>query len=480
MYGVRPPVQRSSQEEFVLDMHDYLRILRRSWILVVATALTGLLVGAAVSLLTKPTYASNTQLFVALNNSASVQDLQQADSFGQARVQSYVKTVTTPVVLQPAIDSLGLSVTADALARQVEASADPNTVLINISVTNESAARAADIAQAVAISLTKAVDKLEKPTTGNSPVSLSMITPAKVATHASTPNTPMNLIFGLIVGLALGVGIAILRSVLDNRIRSEADLRLVTSAPLLGGTGLDADAFSKPLLTQIDQQSPRAESFRQLRTNLEYAINSSKATSILVTSSIPGEGKTTTATNLAIAIAQTGRKVCLVDADLRRPQMCEYLGLDGNAGLSAALSGDADVKDVLQHWGPDTLYVLPSGQIPPNPSELLGSADLKALIVRLESEFDIVILDAPPVLRVSDATVLAQHVGGVLVVVNAQVMRQRMLVKTLSALELVGSNVLGVVLTHLPKTGPDAYPYTYRGYSAAKDEGHMTMAPTPV
>lgn len=480
MYGVCPPVHRTPQGESVLDMHDFWRTLRRSWILVVATALTGLLVGAAVSLLTKPTYTSSTELFVALNNSASVQDLQQADSFGQARVQSYVKTVTAPVVLQPAIDSLGLSVTADALAHDVEASADPNTVLIKISVTNESAAQAADIAQAVAISLTKAVNTLEKPTTGSSLVSLSIITPAKVATHASAPNTPMNLMLGLIVGLALGVGLGILRSVLDNRIRSEDDLRLVTSAPLLGGTGLDTDAFSKPLLTQIDQQGHRAESFRQLRTNLEFAVNSCKATSILVTSSIPGEGKTTTATNLAIAIAQTGRKVCLVDADLRRPQVCEYLGLNGNAGLSTVLSGDADVNDVLKHWGPDTLFVLPSGQMPPNPSELLGSAELKALIIRLESAFDIVIVDAPPVLRVSDATVLSQHVGGVLVVVNAQVMRRRMLGKTLSALELVGTNILGVVLTHLPKTGPDAYSYAYRGYSATKDESHLTTAPTPV
>ena len=461
-------------------MHDYWRILRRSWILVVAAALTGLLVGATVSLLTHPTYASNTQLFVALRNSGSVQDLQQADSFSQARVQSYVKMVTTPVVLQPAINSLGLSVTADELAHDVQASADPNTVLINISVTNESPAQAADIAQAVAISLTQALDTLEKPTTGDSPVSLSIISPAKVATHASAPNTPMNLVLGFIVGLALGVGIGILRSALDSRIRSEADLRRVTSAPLLGGTGLDTDAFSKPLLTQIDQQSPRAESYRQLRTNLRCANVSGNARSILVTSSIPGEGKTTTATNLAIAMAQTGRKVCLVDADLRRGKVCQYLALDGNAGISTVLSGDADVNDVLQHWGPDNLYVLPSGQTPLNPSELLGSAELKALILRLESAFDVVILDAPPVLRVSDATVISQHVGGVLVVVNAQVMRQRMLVKTLSALELVGANILGVVLTRLPKTGPDAYYNTELGYSAARDESHLTTAPTPV
>ena len=480
MFGVCPSGPADAPGGSVLDNHNYLRILRRCWLLVVATSLTGLLVGAALSLLTKPTYASKTELFVAVNNSGSVQDLQQADLFSQARVRSYVRTVTTPVVLQPVIDSLGLSETPDELASDIEASADPNTVLITISVTNESADQAAEIAQAVAISLTKVVDTLENPTTGGSPVTISIIAPARVASQSSAPNTPMNLMMGFVVGLAFGVGAGVIKSVLDKRIRSEADLRLVTTAPLLGAIGLDTDALSRPLLTEADLQNPRAESFRQLRTNLDSINASSNVRSILVTSSIPGEGKTTTATNLAIAVARTGRKVCLVDADLRRPRVCHYLGVDGKRGTSTVLSGDADVNDLLQPWGPEGLYVLPSGQSPANPGELMGSAGLKALILRLESVFDIVILDAPPVLQVSDATVLAQHVGGVLVVVNAQVMRQRTLVGTLSALELVGANILGVVLNHLPKTGPDAHPYTHRYYSAAKDDGHMTTAPTLV
>lgn len=445
-----------------MDLRDYLRIIRQSWILIAAVTMAGLLTGGAVSILAKPTYTADTQLFVAIQNSGSVQELQQGNSFSQARVQSYVKTVESPVVLQPAIDALGLGLTASELAARVTATSDLNTVLISISATDQSPVQAAAIAQAVSDSLIKAVDKLERPKTGgSSPVSLSVIKPAVAPESPSAPNTRLNLIIGLLVGLVGGAGIAVLRSVLDNRIRGELDLRAVTSAPLLGGISFDPDAVKKPLLTQSAPQSPRAESFRQLRTNLQFANVSGRAKTVLVTSSLPGEGKSTTATNLAIALAQSGRSVCLIDADLRRPMVSEYLGLDRNAGLTTTLVGDVDVNDLLQLWGDDNLYVLTSGAIPPNPSELLGSAEMKNLICRLDEAFDHIIIDAPPLLPVTDAAVLSQHVGGVVVVAGSQKLRQTDLQKALNALDLVGANMLGIVLNRLPAKGPDAYAYGY-------------------
>lgn len=447
-----------------MDLRDYLRILRRSWILIVAASLVGLLLSGVASVLTRPTYTADTQLFVAIQSSGSVQELQQGNTFGQARVQSYVKTVASPIVLQPAIDSLGVDLTPEEFAERVTATTDLNTVLINISVVDESPVQAAAMAQAVATSLISAVDSLERPkTSGPSPVSLSIIKPAVAPTAPSAPNTKLNLLLGILVGFALGVGTAILRATLDNRIRGEADLRVITAAPLLGGISFDQDATRKPLLTQTGTQSPRAESFRQLRTNLQFANVSGRAKSVLVTSSLPGEGKSTTAANLSIALAQAGNTVCLIDADLRRPMISEYLGLDRSAGLTTALVGAADVNELLQPWGEDSLYILTSGQIPPNPSELLGSDDMKQLISRLEQAFDIVVIDAPPLLPVTDAAVLSQHVGGVVLVVGTQKLKQHDLAKSMAALELVGSNILGVVLNRLPVKGPDAYAYTYYG-----------------
>jgi capsular exopolysaccharide synthesis family protein len=453
-----------------LDVNSYLRILRRSWILISSVVLVGLLIGGTVSVLTKPTYNSETQLFVAIQGSGSVQELQQGNTFGQARVQSYVKTVNSPIVLQPVIDALGLSVTAEALAGRVVAVSDPNTVLIDIHVSDDSPVQSAALADAVADSLINAVESLEKPKTGGpSPVSLSIIKPATAPGSASAPNTRLNLLLGLLAGLAIGVGGALLRASLDNRIRGEADLRRVTAAPLLGGIAFDNDATRKPLLTQAAPQSPRAESFRQLRTNLQFTNVSGKAKTVLVTSSLPGEGKSTSATNLAISLAQAGQSVCLIDADLRRPSVSEYLGLDRNAGLTTVLVGAADVNDVLQPWGEDSLFVLTSGQIPPNPSELLGSDEMKQLLVRLEQAFDTVIIDAPPLLPVTDAAVLCQHVGGVVVVVGSHRLRRHELEKALTTLEMVEANILGVVLNRLPVKGPDAYAYGYYSYSSVPD-----------
>lgn len=457
-----------------MNVLDYLRILRRNWVTIVVGTLLGLTLGATSVLLVKPTYTAETQLFVAIQSSGSVQELQQGNTFSQARVQSYVKTVTAPVVLQPAIDSLDLSTTPSDLAQNVKATTDLNTVLINISVSDTSPVRAAATAEAIANSLVKAVDKLERPTTGGaSPVSLSVIAPAEAPSQPSAPNTKFNLGLGALLGLLAGIGAAMLRTVLDTRIRGEADVHRVVQAPVLGGIAFDSDASKKPLLTQTVHQSPRAESFRQLRTNLQFANVAGRAKSVLVTSSVPGEGKSTTATNLAIALAQAGQSVCLVDADLRRPMIHEYLRLERTAGLTTALIGGADINDLLQPWGDDNLYVLTSGQIPPNPSELLGSEAMKSLLSRLEDAFDTVVVDAPPLLPVTDAVVLSQHVGGVAVIVGVQKTRTQELTKSIAALDLVSANILGVVLNRLPIKGPDAYTRGYYGYySDDSNSGH--------
>ncbi|WP_354263268.1 polysaccharide biosynthesis tyrosine autokinase [Arthrobacter sp. OAP107] len=459
-----------------LDLRDYVRILRRNWILILTATLVGVLVGGAVSIFTKPTYTAETQLFVSISNSGSVQELQQGNTFSQARVQSYVKTVDSPLVLQPAIDTLGLETTPEALSTRVKASKDLNTVLINISVSDSSPVQAAAIARAVADSLIKTVDLLERPKAGGtSPVSLSTIKPAVAPTVPSAPNTRLNLVASLIVGLIVGLGLALLRSTLDNRIRGEADLRRVSDAPLLGAISFDQDAAKKPLLTQAPAQGPRAESFRHLRTNLQFANITGRSKSFLVTSSLPGEGKSTTATNLAIAIAQSGQSVCLIDADLRRPMVSEYLGLEKNAGLTTALLGEVDVNDLLQPWGNEELFVLTSGAIPPNPSELLGSDAMKQLLLRLEVAFDAIVIDAPPLLPVTDAAVLAPCVGGVVLIAGAQVVKRQDLEKSLASLELVDASLLGVVLNRIPAKGPDAYTYSY--YSSTEFTSERAQKP---
>lgn len=453
-----------------MELSDYLRVLRRNWTTIVACSLLGLIVAATASFIVKPTYTAQTQLFVAIQGTGSVSELQQGNTFSQARVRSYVETVETPAVLQPAIKSLGLNETPSALKARVKASSDLNTVIISIAAEDTSPVQAAAIAQAVATSLVATVAELESPVQGGtSPVKLSVVTPATAPISPSAPNTKLNLAVGALVGIALGVALSVLRTMLDTKIRGEADIRRISESPILGGVAFDNDATKKPLLTQAPPQGQRAESFRQIRTNLQFAHVSHESKAILVTSSLPGEGKTTTATNLAIAMAQAGHTVALIDADLRRPRVDDYLGLDRNAGLTTALIGEADVSDLLQPWGEDSLHVLTSGRIPPNPSELLGSEAMRKLIARLESAFDTVIIDAPPLLPVTDAAVLAQQVGGVVLVVGSSRVRLPDVQKSLAALEMVSADLLGVVLNMMPTKGPDAYAYSYQSYESTPE-----------
>jgi capsular exopolysaccharide synthesis family protein len=426
--------------------------------------LIGVIGAGSASFLIRPTYTAETQLFVAIQNSGSAAELAQGNTFSQARVQSYVKTVTTPVVLQPVIDSLGLQTTPEDLAKHVKASTDLNTVLINIAVDQESPAQASSAARAVGESLIKAVDQLERPASGPSPVRLSVIKPAVAPTTPSAPNPRLYLIIGAALGLAAGIAAAFAREAFDNKIHGEKDIREVTEAPIIGGIAFDAEAPKRPLVTDVSSHSPRAESFKQLRTNMQFTNVGHQKKAVMITSSIPGEGKTTTAVNLAITLSQAGQSVALVDADLRRPKVGEYLGLEIHAGLTTALLGSINVDDLMQPWGDGSLFVLASGQIPPNPSELLASKEMLELIEDLEEKFDAVIIDAPPVLPVTDAAVLSQHVGGTILVVSAQKTKRGELGKTIAALDLVGAKFLGIVINRVSAKGPDAYSYGYSSY----------------
>ena len=460
-----------------LELRDYMRILRRNWILIVSSTLLGVLAASLFTLLLAPKYTATTRLFVATQSSGSVQELQQGNTFTQARVKSYVETVSTPAVLQPAIDSLGLEVSAAQLAQSVDASADLNTVIITISASSDSPAQSAAIAQAVGESLVKTVELLESPSAGGiSPVKLSVVTPAVAPASPSSPDAPLNVTIGFLIGLAAGVVLALLRASMDTRVRGEEDLRRVTDLPILGAIAFDSVAAQKPLISDSAPQSTRAESFRQIRTNLQFTHVDETSQTLMVTSSIPAEGKTTTAINLAIALADSGQSVVLVDADLRRPRVDEYLGLERNAGLTTALSGQAEVDDLLQPWGEHGLFVLTSGRVPPNPSELLGSQAMKSIIDHLESSYDVVIIDAPPLLPVTDAAVLGQQVGGVILVTGSNVVTTKDLGKSIAALGMVEANVIGVVMNKLPTRGPDAYSYSY--YSYASDKYDLDMSPS--
>jgi capsular polysaccharide biosynthesis protein len=364
-----------------VELRDYIRVLRKSWVLILLATLLGIAVSAGYSLLQTPVYSSSTRVFVSTQSGETTSELVQGNSFTQARVKTYSSLVTTPIVLLPVIASLDLDLTAEELAKHVTATAPLDTTLISISVTDKDPVLAADIANAASQSLTAVVEEIEStPGRPTSPVKLTRVQDATVAATPVSPNVPLNLALGALVGLALGVGAGVLREVLDTRIRNERDVELITDVPIMGGIAFDPKAAQRPLIVQDDPRSPRSESFRSLRTNMQFVDIERAHRSFVVTSAVQSEGKSTTAANLAIATADAGSRVLIVDADLRRPKLADYMGLEGAVGLTDVLVGKASIKDAVQPWGRGTMSVLPAGTIPPNPSELLGSTTMQKLV----------------------------------------------------------------------------------------------------
>ncbi|MCA1721071.1 MAG: CpsD/CapB family tyrosine-protein kinase [Actinobacteria bacterium] len=219
---------------------------------------------------------------------------------------------------------------------------------------------------------------------------------------------------------------------------------------------------------QDKPRAARAEAFRQLRTNLQFLEVDEPVRSFVITSSVPKEGKSTTACNLAITLAQAGVRTLLIEGDLRRPRIADYLGLEGAIGVTNVLIGQVPLQDALQPWGNGTLSVLASGPLPPNPSELLASRGMHELLAEVEKSFDMVIIDAPPLLPVTDAAILSTMTGGALLGVRCRSTKRDQLRRAADALEAVDARVLGAVLNMVPRRGPDAYysyGYGYGGYS---------------
>ncbi len=446
-----------------MRFNEYLLVVRKRFVLVAAIFLVSVVSAFAVTSLTTPTYESTTRLFVSTSASDSASDLLTGNSFTQQRVKSYADIVTSPAVLDSVVAELNLQEFSDKLPGQITATVPLNTVILEITVTDPSPFRAASIANAVANSLEQVVTHLETvdPTLA-SPVKLSVIQPGQVAKAPSAPRPLLNLALGALIGLALGFGAALLRESLDLRIRSVEDVPDKDGViNVLGGIVFDPNAESNPLIVHTSPKSTRAEAFRQLRTNIQFIEAAEVKKSIVVTSSVPSEGKSSTIANLAIAMADTGVKVLLIDCDFRKPKMHKYFSIEGAVGLTNLLVGQVKQSDVIQRWGRKHLDLLPAGQVPPNPSELLGSVAMKKFLAKAEKDYDVILIDTAPLLPVTDAAILSKLTGGVVVVVAVGRTTKPQLTAALGHVETVGGRVLGFIMNKIPTKGVDAYRYRY-------------------
>ncbi|MCZ4551791.1 polysaccharide biosynthesis tyrosine autokinase [Gordonia rubripertincta] len=438
-----------------------IRILQRGWIVIVAAGLLFGLAALGYSLLQKPVYQAVATLYVTSGTGDSSQSALQGNMASQQRVSSYTKLVNTGAVVDEAIKSGNLAITASQARSSLSATTTPDTVLLNIIAQNTSRETAQGLANATAEAMTSYVATLETPSGGGEPLAkLTVVTPASASSDAVSPRTARNVVLAAVLGLILGVCVVLVRGRLSNRVRDEGELADVSAAPVLAAVPSDDLLREQGLIDFSSGATLAAEAYRKLRTNLAFTTVDSPSRIIIVTSALAAEGKTTTAMNLAAALAETGKRVVLVDADLRRPQVYHRTGGMGDVGFTNYLKGDGSLADLLQPSEVSGLQILASGPQPPNPAELLGSKKAGQGISNLSEMFDYVIIDSPPLLPVTDAAVLAQWADGVVLVARANQSRIPDVSAAIEQLEAVQATLVGVVLTDVPTRG-GAYKYGY-------------------
>ncbi|GGR48607.1 capsular exopolysaccharide synthesis family protein [Nocardioides luteus] len=440
-----------------MDLRDYVAALRKRWYIVAVLAIIGASVAFAQAHASPPQYRAQSTVFVSIARGSTTQELVQGSTFTQEIVGSYAKLATMPVVLDQVIYDLDLDTTPKALAEQITAENPLDTVIIEIDAVATTSTDAAELANGVADELTTTITNLSPSSNKKAAVEVTVVARAEPPEEAFAPRTRLAALVGFAAGFGLGVAIAVVRALLDTRVRSAAELEQLTDVGLLGAIPRRRGKRSRGAVTAIDPHNVAAEAYRRLQTNLQFLDASLPVRSMVVTSSIGGEGKSTTSINLALAIAEQGQRVLLVDADMRRPAVADYCGLEGAAGLTTVLIGKAELADVVQVWGDANLNVLTMGEIPPNPAQLLGSPRMVDLLEEARAAYDVVILDSPPLLPVADGAILSRLTDGALVVANCRTIHRPQVLEAIDSLENVDARCLGIVANQVRDTAAHTY-----------------------
>ncbi|MEH3138888.1 MAG: polysaccharide biosynthesis tyrosine autokinase [Mycobacterium kyogaense] len=448
-----------------MSLQGFIKLLRIRWITVCVVLVASILAAVVISLFTTPLYQASTRLFVSTSAGSSLSDIYQGNRFSQERVVSYAELLEGETLAQRTIDKLQLDIDAKTLQKRVTANSKLDTVLINVEVLDESPVRARDIANTLSDEFVAMVRELETPGDGSSPDSRVVVEQrASIPDEPVVPNTKRNIAIGVAIGVLLGIGTAVLRDLLDNSVKDRETLESITGSAVVGTIPLDKERQRQPAISFDNDNSSIAEAFRKLRTNLQFLAIDNPPRVIVVTSSMPSEGKSTTAINIALALAEAEHNVVLVDGDMRRPALHKYLDLVGAVGFSTVLSASTSLDDALQETRFSGLTVLTAGSVPPNPSELLGSVSARKLLSELRARFDFVIVDSTPLLAVTDAAILAAGADGVLIMARFGHTKREQLAHAVESLAGVGAPLLGAVFTMMPTRGGSAYSYNYSYY----------------
>ncbi|XVV10327.1 polysaccharide biosynthesis tyrosine autokinase [Actinoplanes sp. CA-131856] len=412
-----------------MELREYARACRRGWVWIVVPVLLAAGLAATLTLSRPPAYRSSMVLYVTTG-------ADDADT-GASRLNSYIALLTGPRVAQGVVDKVGPGLTVKGVTENLTAQVEEGTDLLVVTATDPSAERSRAIVRTATAELMALVRRL-----GPAPA-------VSIAQEAVTTREPDGLVrnvgFSAVLGLLIGAIVVAVREATRKKVSEEDDLRRLG----IGTVGVIAIGSRYGRTAKPDEEL--AEAFRKLRSLLP-ALDG--GTSLLLTGANRKEGTTAVACGLAIAMAETGARVLLVDANLRSPGVGRYLSLEPGPGLAEVLAGTATVPEVLHNPLDGRLTVLPPGTSAPDPGEALASPRLGATMDELSRRFDVVLVDAPPLNGTADATVLSKVTDGALLVVRANRTRTTEVQRSADLLERVGAHLVGAVLNALPRRLP--------------------------
>ncbi|HEY7400665.1 MAG TPA: polysaccharide biosynthesis tyrosine autokinase [Actinomycetota bacterium] len=491
------------QENF-LDIRDYLAVLKRRKKLIAAVAVV-FVAGAVAWTLTQTKIYTATAEVLVRTPITSATDV-NGNPVG-VNIENERQQLLSTRVARVVQGSFEPGISSSELLRHVEVTIPTDTDVLQIHYSDPSPAKAQEGAQTFAKSylayktdqaqqiITDRVESLNQTiafqkaqpnpdraaiaalVTQQATILATTIDPgeitvdAQLPTRPTSPNLPMNVALSLLFGLVVGVVVAYVRERVDDHLRGRTDLEEVLAVPVM--TMIPAipgwrDHTSTQLVTLDAPRSPAAEAYRTLRTSMLVAAAERGIKTIMVVSSLAGEGKSTTAANLGVVLAQADRRVVLISADLRRPRLHEFFGLGPERGLSEVLTGERRPWESLKSGGTDNLWLMSSGHIPDQPTELLQSPAMHELISDQREVVDFIVIDCPPVLAVADALVLAPLVDGVIFVANAKSTPRGAVIQARAQLDQVGARMLGAVLNNVDAGGV-GYAYYGAQYTYAAD-----------
>jgi succinoglycan biosynthesis transport protein ExoP len=455
-----------------MELTRYFSLLRRWWWLLVAGTLLAGSASYVISESLTPIYRSTATLLV--NQTQTPGTIAYNDVLTSERLtQTYAQLIDQRPVVQAVIDELDLPYSREQLSGMMSVRAVTDTQLLKLSVENADPLLASDIANTAASVFIdqNTANKLSRP--GD----VSIVEAATEPSSPIKPNVMLNTLLAAAAGLLIAAGITFLFDYLDDTVKSPAELE-ASGVPSLGGVGRFRHTRnpSDNLVAGSLSRRHLSEAYRVLRTNIQFSTIDRPGQTLLITSANPREGKSTTAANLALVMAQAGKRVILVDSDLRRPSIHRFFGLSNGQGLTnMMLSTQAPPNGIVQKTRFENLSVVTSGTLPPNPSELLASRRFDSVLEALRTQADVIIIDSPPALAAADASILASKTDSTMLVVDSGRTRLAALRSAREALLRSKTHLLGAVLNKLKRHTSGGY-YYYHNYNAPEPEARPSQA----